>query len=151
MKSFLLSFLFTCSGSLIFAQSSKVVSWNYAVKKVADKTYEVHMTAEIDGDYHLYAQNVGVDGPVPTSFTFNKNRLIVLDGAVKESGKKVKKLEPIWGGNVNYYEKTVTFVQTVKLKANVKTSFAGKVNFMVCDEKECLPPADVNIKVSVGG
>ncbi|MEO6915670.1 MAG: protein-disulfide reductase DsbD domain-containing protein [Chitinophagaceae bacterium] len=151
MKSLLLSFLLLVSANLVFSQSSKMVNWNYAVKKVADKTFEVHMTAEIKGDYHLYAQNVGVDGPVPTSFTFNKNPLISLQGAVKESGKKVKKLEPIWGGNVNYYEKTVTFVQVVKLKANVKTNLAGKVNFMVCDEKECLPPADVDIKVSVGG
>jgi thiol:disulfide interchange protein DsbD len=70
---------------------------------------------------------------------------------VKETGKKIKKNEPIWGGNVNYYEKSVTFVQVVKLKANVKTNLAGKVSFMVCDEKQCLPPADVDIKVSVGG
>lgn len=151
MKSFLLSLLLLCSASLVFSQSSKMVNWNYAVKKVADKTYEVHMTAEIDGDYHIYAQTVGVDGPVPTSFAFNKNPLITLEGKVKESGKKIKKLEPLWGGSVNYYEKTVTFVQVVKLKANVKTNLAGKVNFMVCDEKACLPPADVDIKVSVGG
>ena len=109
------------------------------------------MTASIDDDYHLYAQQVGVDGPIPTTFTFTKNPLITLAGEVKESGKKVKKLEPIWGGSVNYYENTVTFTQVIKLKSDVKTSLAGKVNFMVCDEKHCLPPADVNIKVSIGG
>ena len=151
MKSFLLFAFGLITAGVAFGQSNKMVNWNYAVKKIADKTYEVHMTAEIDGDYHLYAQNVGVDGPVPTSFTFTKNPLISLEGTVKETGKKIKKNEPIWGGNVNYYEKSVTFVQVVKLKANVKTNLAGKVSFMVCDEKQCLPPADVDIKVSVGG
>ena len=151
MKSFLLFAFSLITAGVSFGQSNKKVNWNYAVKKIADKTYEVHMTAEIDGDYHLYAQNVGVDGPVPTSFTFTKNPLISLEGTVKETGKKIKKNEPIWGGNVNYYEKSVTFVQVVKLKANVKTNLAGKVSFMVCDEKQCLPPADVDIKVSVGG
>ena len=151
MKSFLLFAFGLITAGVTFGQSNKMVNWNYAVKKIADKTYEVHMTAEIDGDYHLYAQNVGVDGPVPTSFTFTKNPLISLEGTVKETGKKIKKNEPIWGGNVNYYEKSVTFVQVVKLKANVKTNLAGKVSFMVCDEKQCLPPADVDIKVSVGG
>lgn len=151
MKSFLLSAFCLFTVAVAFSQSDKMVSWNYKVKKIADKTYEVHMTADIDGSYHLYAQNVGVDGPVPTTFTFTKNPLITLDGPVKEAGKKIKKLEPIWGGNVNYYEKGVTFIQVVKLKANVKTNFAGKVNFMVCDEKQCLPPSDVDIKVSIGG
>jgi len=39
----------------------------------------------------------------------------------------------------------------VKLKANVKTNLSGKVEFMVCDEKQCLPPSDVDIKVNIGG
>ncbi len=143
--------LFSMLSALVsMAQSEKAVKWNYTVKKVSDKTYEVNMTAIISGDYHMYAQNVGVDGPAPTTFTFTKNPLITLDGNVKEVGKVVKKFESVWGGNVSYYEKTVNFVQVVKLKANVKTNLSGKVEFMVCDEKQCLPPSNVDIKVSIG-
>lgn len=109
------------------------------------------MTASIAGDFHMYAQNVGVDGPLPTTFSFTKNPLIILDGKVKENGKVIKKFESIWGGNVSYFEKTVDFVQVVKLKANVKTNFAAKVEFMVCDENKCLPPSEVDIKVNIGG
>ena len=133
------------------AQSSKQVNWAYSAKKVGDKTYEVHMTATIGGDYHLYAQDAGGDGPIPTTFTFTKNPLMVPDGKVKEVGKIVKKYESAWSHDVRYYEKTVDFVQVVKLKSNVKTDLAGKVEFMVCNDHECLPPADVNIKVNVGG
>lgn len=132
------------------AQSSKMVRWDYTVKKIADKTYEVHMTANINGNFHLYAQKVGVDGPVPTTFSFAKNPLISLQGDVKEVGKLIKKHEAVWEGNVSYYEKLVNFVQVVKLKANVKTNLAGKVEFMVCNEKECLPPGDVDFKVNIG-
>lgn len=133
------------------AQSNKQVKWNYSVKKISDKTYEVHMTATIGGNFHMYAQNVGVEGPLPTSFTFTKNPLIILDGKVKENGKVIKKFESIWGGNVNYFEKTVDFVQVVKLKGNVKTNLSGKVEFMVCDEEKCLPPSEVDLKVNIGG
>jgi thiol:disulfide interchange protein DsbD len=42
-------------------------------------------------------------------------------------------------------------VQVVKLKANVKTDLAGKVEFMICNERQCLPPSDVDIRVSIGG
>ena len=139
------------AGYSSLAQSYKQVKWNYSVKKIGDKTYEVHMTASIGGNYHLYAQNVGVEGPVPTTFSFTKNPLILLDGKVKENGKQIKKYESIWGGSVSYFERTVDFVQVVKLKANVKTNLAGKVEFMVCDDKQCLPPSDVDIKVSIGG
>ena len=151
MKKFLSFLVFTLIGFLSVAQSSKQVKWNYSVKKIADKIYEVHMTASINGNYHMYAQNVGVDGPAPTNFNFVKNPLISLDGKVKENGKLIKKYESVWGGSVNYFEKSVDFVQVVKLKANVKTNLSGKVEFMVCDEKQCLPPSNVDIKVNIGG
>src|SRR5688572_12711565 len=151
MVRFFTLILLVFAGFTSMAQSYKQVKWNYSVKKISDKTYEVHMTASIGGNYHMYAQNVGVEGPLPTSFSFTKNPLIVLDGKVKENGKLIKKFESIWGGNVSYFEKTVDFVQVVKLKANVKTNLAGKVEFMVCDEEKCLPPSDVEIKVSIGG
>ena len=151
MKKIILLALIVCSGTLAIAQSSKQVNWVYSAKKVADKTYEIHMTATIGGDYHLYAQDAGGDGPIATAFTFTKSPLFSLDGNVKENGKLVKKFESAWNHNVNYYEKTVEFVQVVKLKSNVKTTLAGKVEFMVCNDRECLPPADVDIKVNIGG
>jgi len=137
--------------TLTMAQSSKQVSWVYSAKKTGDKTYEVHMTATIGGDYHMYAQDAGGEGPIPTTFTFTKSPLFTLDGNVKEVGKLVKKYETAWTHDVKYYERTVEFVQVVKLKSNVKTALAGKVEFMVCNEHECLPPADVDIKVNIGG
>ena len=151
MKKTILIALIVGSGTIAIAQSSKQVNWVYSAKKVADKTYEIHMTATIGGDYHLYAQDAGGDGPIPTTFSFTKSPLLAFDGAVKEKGQIVKKFESAWNHNVNYYEKTVDFVQVVKLKSNVKTTLAGKVEFMVCNDKECLPPADVDIKVNIGG
>ena len=151
MKKTLLSGLALLMGSLVMAQSSKEVTWNYTSKKIADKTYEVHMTATIGGNYHMYAQDAGGDGPIPTSFTFTKSPLVTVDGKVKEVGQLVKKFESAWSHDVKYYEKTVDFVTVVKLKSNVKTSLTGKVEFMVCNDSQCLPPADVDIKVNIGG
>ncbi len=151
MNKIVLFTLAVLTGSMAMAQSSKAVSWSNSAKKVADKTYEVHMTATIDGDYHIYSQNVGGDGPIATTFTFTKNPLIALEPKVRENGKLVKKFESAWSHDVNYYEKTVDFVVVVKLKNNVKTSVAGKVEFMVCNDHECLPPADVDFKIPIGG
>lgn len=151
MKRTLLFIAVALIGTMTFAQSSKQVSWTYSAKKIAAMTYEVHMTATIGGDYHLYAQDAGGDGPIPTTFTFTKSPLFSLNGAVQEKGQLVKKFESAWNHDVKYYEKTVDFVQVVKLKSNIKTNLAGKVEFMVCNDHECLPPADVDIKVNIGG
>jgi hypothetical protein len=150
MKKFILSLTLVMATWAVMAQSTKEVKWEFTSKKLADKTYEVRISAKINGDWHLYAQNVGVEGPVPTTFTFSKNPLLSFDGKVKEVGKVIKKTEEVWGGVVNYYEKTVDFVQVVKVKGSAKTNLAGKVEFMVCNDEKCLPPSEVAFSVNLG-
>ncbi len=152
MKHFFL-FLFTVISTFAIAQSgsAKQVTWTSSAKKLSEGVYEVKLVADIKGDYHMYAQAAGIEGPVPTAFTFTPNPLVTLNGKVKEVGKMVKKYESAWEGNVNYYEKKVEFVQQVKLKGKAKTNVAGKVEFMVCNESQCLPPSEVDFKVAVGG
>jgi opacity protein-like surface antigen len=43
-------------GMAASAQVKQAVTWTFSAKKIADKTYEVHMTANISGKYHMYAQ-----------------------------------------------------------------------------------------------
>jgi thiol:disulfide interchange protein DsbD len=131
--------------------SAKQVQWTYTSKKIAENVYEVRMTANILGNYHLYAQQAGAEGPIPTSFTFTPNPLLTYDGKVKEVGKMIKKYESAWPGTVHYYEKKVDFVQVIKLKGKVKTNLSGKVEFVVCNDSECLPPSEVEFKVALGG
>jgi hypothetical protein len=133
------------------AINTPAVTWIFAAKKIADKTYEVHMTASIISGYHLYAQVNNDEGPVPTSFTFIKNPLLEFAGKVKEVGNLVSKMEPVWGFKVNYFENKVDFVQIVKSKVTAPVSVSGKVNFMTCNDKKCLPPRDVNFDIKVGG
>lgn len=151
MKKFSLLIFGLMAGFTLFAQSSKQVKWVFSSKKISDKTYEVHMTATMNGDYHIYAQDVGTEGPIPTLFTFTKNPLLSLDGKTSEIGNVVKKYESVWSGTVSYYEKTVNFIQKVKVKGSAKTNLNGKVEFMVCDDSRCLPPSEVTFSVNIGG
>lgn len=150
MKVILLSLLVTMISAVSLAQSNKEVKWAFSAKKIADKTYEVVLTATVNGNWHIYSQNVGVDGPIPTAFTFTKNPLLAFEGAVKENGKLIKKNEEVWGGEVRYYENKVEFVQKVKIKGG-KTNLAGKVEYMVCNEEKCLPPAETAFSIAIGG
>jgi thiol:disulfide interchange protein DsbD len=147
--SFLLSsFIFSIS----FSQtgSAKQVKWTTASKKLGDKLYELKLTATIAGNFHIYAQDAGVEGPVPTTISFTANPLLVLDGKAIEIGKKITKVEQAWDGKVNFYEKTVTFTQKIKGKTKAKTNIMGKVEFMVCNDELCLPPSEFSFKVPIG-
>lgn len=148
-----LSIIFLSLSLSGFAQmgSAKQVSWTFSSKKIGDKKYEVKMTATIAGNYHLYAQVAGVEGPIPTTISFTPNPLLTMDGKPVEQGKKITKMEEAWGGKVNFYEKTVTFIQVVNAKTKAKTSLNGKIDFMVCDDELCLPPAEVPFKIAIGG
>lgn len=151
MKKIYFLFSLVLLAAAVNAQSAKQVQWAYTAKKIADKTYEVHMTATIGANYHMYAQNAGVEGPLPTTFKFTKNPLAVYDGKLKEVGKLIKKKEEVWNGTVQFYENSVDFVMLVKLKGDIKTSLAGTVEFMVCNDSQCLPPSKTDIKVNIGG
>jgi hypothetical protein len=139
---------FTVTGA---APTAPAVTWSFSSKKIAEKTYELHMTATIISGYHLYAQVNNAEGPVPTTFTFVKNPLLEYTGKVKEVGTLVSKLEPVWGFKVNYFQDKVDFVQIVRSKVAAVVDAKGIVNFMVCNDKRCLPPKDVNFDIKIGG
>ena len=132
------------------AQMENPVQWSYSAKKIADKTYELHITANLEGKWHIYAQDAG-EGPVPTEFSFTTNPLVKMDGKVREVGKLEKSYDPNFKSVLKYYGSKVDFVQKVKLKSNASTVVAGTVTYMVCNDKKCLPPKDVPFSVKVGG
>ncbi len=135
---------------MVNAQIDNPVIWSYSAKKVADKTYELHITATIGGNWHLYAQDAG-EGPEPTTISFTANPLISLEGNVKEVGKMEKSYDKNFGSVLKYYANKVDFVQTVKVKSSVSTVVKGNVNFMVCNDRKCLPPRDVPFSIKLGG
>lgn len=135
--------------SVLSVQSQDVVKWTFASKKIADKTYEVHLTASIQSPWKIYAQKTPDGGPLPTKITFAKNPMVTLVGAAKELGKLNKAHEEVFGVDVLYYKDKVDFVQVVKLKSNVKTSVSGAVEFMACNEEQCLPPSETPFKIAL--
>lgn len=123
------------------------VNWSFSSKKVGDKLYEVHLTAEVEEPWHIYSQFSPPGGALPTSITINKNPLVLLQGGIKEHGKLNKKFEEVFGMEVKYFEGSVTFIQLVRLRATVKTNLSGNLEFMVCNDRECLPPKTVPFSI----
>lgn len=126
------------------------ITWDFAAKKVSDKTYEVRMTATIQSGWHLYSQEQPEDAIIiPTTFMIQKNPLLTLDGKIKEEGKLEKFRDAKLDISANQYSKKVEFVQVVKLKTNARTNITGNVEFQTCDDKQCLPPKKTNFSIAI--
>lgn len=127
-----------------FSQIFNPVKWSTEVKRISETEAELIAIAKIENTWHLYSTQAteGDDsGPVPTEFSFEKSKDYDLIGKIIE-GKPIKEHDPNFDMMVAYFAKSATFKQ--KIKINNKGSFkvVGNVNFMVCDDKRCLPPTD---------
>jgi Thiol:disulfide interchange protein DsbD, N-terminal len=126
------------------------VSWTFTAKKIADKTYEIHMKATLQAGWHLYSQTQPDDAiAIPTSFTINSNPLLTKDGKIKEAGTMEKFHDSRLDISANQYSNTVDFIQIIKLKTKVKTNLSGSVEYQTCDDKKCLPPKTVNFSIAI--
>jgi hypothetical protein len=149
MKTLIITILGFVIAVTAFSQSP--VNWNFTAKKITDKTYEVHIKANVQSPWHIYLQSTPDGGPLPTKISFSKNPLIQLQGKPKENGKLVTKHEDVFGVDVKYFDGDVEFVQVVNLKNKVKTNINGTIEFMACNDEQCLPPATVKFSVMVDG
>ena len=143
----MLSFFFVAAAT---AQIENPVKWSYTAKKISDKVYDVYVTATLSPKWHIYAQDAG-EGPEPTSLMFGKNPLIKLDGTVKEEGKIEKEYDENFKSVLKFYSNKVSFVQRVKLKSSVSTVIKGSINYMVCNDRKCLPPKEIPFAVKLPG
>lgn len=131
----------------VHAQTS--VNLNYSTKKIAANTFELHITAVISDGWHLYSQDSDSKGGIPATISFIKNPLIITEGRVKEVGVLKSNFEELFGVTVKYYENKVDFIQVVKTKGNIKTNIAGSFTYMVCNDRECMPPTTKKFSVTL--
>lgn len=143
-------FLLAAGLLLSFSASSQIlkpVKWSYAAKKTSATEAVLYLKATIDEGWHLYSQNIADGGPVKTSFQFTPASSYKLVGKTVEP-KGIVKFEKAFDMNLTYFEKSVIFQQKVKLNAKTAT-VKGSLEFMVCDDKQCLPPETVEFSIPV--
>ncbi len=148
MKQLLIAIGLTGLSFSLQAQVADPVSWKFEAKKKADGSYDIVAIATVENPWHIYSQNTG-KGPIPTKLIFKVNPLVELQGKPKEIGKLEKVYDPNFKSDVLFYSNTVQFVQAAKLKAKVKTKISGAVEYMVCNDEQCLPPTKKPFDISL--
>jgi thiol:disulfide interchange protein len=131
-----------------FSQILRPVKWSFSSTSIGDKEIYVIFTADIDKGWHVYSQNIAEGGPVPTSFNFDKSKGYDLIGRPSESPKAISAFDKNFGMQISWHENQAVFKQRIKLnKPEVKVK--GTLEFMVCNDKQCLPPDDLEFSIDV--
>ncbi len=138
-----LSFIFIITSSLN-AQILDPVKWSTSVEKISETEYNLIATASIDTGWHLYSQTVPENGPIPTTFSFKGNSNYIKKGNTKEEqGHEVD--DKVFNMRIKYFDKEANFKQRIKIKTTDKTEIKAIVEFMVCNDSQCLPPNEIDL------
>ncbi len=151
MKKTILSLLLSFISLTIFAQIQNPVKWTYSVENNGKEEATLVIKASIDKGWHLYSQFIGEGGPVPTSFRFDKSSNYTLVGKVNEIPKAKPIFDEIFGMQVAWFESSATFKQKIKVSSGKDFKVNGALEFMVCDDKQCLPPDEVEFSFDIKG
>lgn len=116
------------------------VKWSTSVEKVSDTDYVLISTATIEAGSHLYSQNIGDDGPIPTTFTFEEKGYELIGKTDEEKGILVK--DVVFDMVIKYFEGKADFKQRIRLNDPSITKITASVLFMACDDEKCSPPTD---------
>ncbi|WP_017256984.1 protein-disulfide reductase DsbD family protein [Pedobacter arcticus] len=133
-----------------FAQILKPVTWSYSSEAIGEKEANIVITAKIDKGWHVYSQYIEEGGPIPTSFTFVKSADYELLGKPLESPKAVSAYDSNFAMQISWHEHIAVFKQKIKLK-KPEVTVKGTLEFMVCNDKQCLPPEEVEFDVKIVG
>ena len=149
-KHFLLIISFFLSAN-VFAQILEPVKWNFSAEKVSDTEYNIILKATIDNHWHVYSQEgSGDEGPIPTSFTFEESADYQLIGTTSEP-KPEEEWDPNFEMILKFFSHEVNFVQAIKILNTENVILRGSLEFMACDDRQCLPPEIIDFEIPVIG
>ncbi len=147
--------LFTILFTSLYATAQVLdpVQFTTSVEKISESDYYLVINAEIEERWHLYAQEVPDEEitPIPTTITIKgSDDTFQILGKPTES-KGHTSFDKTFGFDIKYFENTATFKQRIRLLTNEKVDVIGEIEYMVCDDKQCLPPTFKEINFSLQG
>jgi hypothetical protein len=126
----------------------KPVTWSavYVAKSATEG--EIEFTATIDKKWHIYSQRPTDVGPIPTSFTVTPGADFELIGKVVEEDAH-EEFVAAFDAKVFVFSNTATFKQKIKLKNTKSFTIKTTLEFMTCNDIQCLPPTTLEFPVLV--
>ena len=119
------------------------VNWSFSIEQNG-RDAKLKFKANIENNWHLYDINLPEGGPISTSFHYKDSTLFDFVGKMQSNPKPHESFDPNFKIDLRFFEKEVVFEQNIRLKTDKAVAIRGYVEFMVCDDKSCLPSTEVD-------
>ncbi len=149
-KAAILFFAFALLPFLGFTQILDPVKWTFKVEQTKPDEATLLLIAKADPGWHVYSQDIPAGGPIPTSFKFEKSPAYELIGKVTEP-KPIEENDPNFNMVLKFFADKAVFKQKIKVHSQKDFTVKGVLEFMCCDDKQCLPPTEVEFEFLVKG
>ena len=143
-------FIFFATLNFASAQENPV-RWQTSTKQISENEYQILFEANIQRGWLLYdigPYEVG-EGPNATTFIFDLPANAVLIGDIEMIDKPIIKMDEMFGIEIGYFANKALFGQTIKL-SDGNAIINVNVEWMACDDRQCLPPADEDFTITIG-
>jgi len=124
------------------------VKWGYTAKRISATEAIIYLRATLDDGWHIYSQHIEEGGPTKTEITFTPSKEYKLVGKTIEPAT-VAKFDRYFKMNIASFEKEVVFQQKIKLNPKKGATVKVKLEFGICNNKNCLPPDEATFDIPV--
>ena len=109
--------LFALFALALASTAQSPVRWRASVKMTSPTEGEITIKALIAEGWHLYGLEMPDGGPKPTRFNFSDSKGIRTDGDIRPSEPPIVQMDPLFGKNLSWWDRNVTFTQRFTLRA----------------------------------
>lgn len=131
------------------ARAASPVQWTAKVEMTSETEGVVVLSASIDEGWHVYGLQMPADGPSATKVYYTPSG-IAFDGNAKVTPSPRKVKDDLFGVELTYWEGKVTFRRKFRVVDAANASVRVKVEFMACNDSNCLPPTSKEFDLKIG-
>ena len=134
---------------LFFSQAMNPVKWVAKYTESANGEGEITAQASIEKGWHVYSINLNPDaGAIPTTITYSPGSDYQIIGKPLEEGVK-EEFDKMFEMKIASFEGKAVIKQKIKRKNTKEFQTPLKIEYMVCNDKQCLPPKTIDIMMVV--
>lgn len=134
---------------LSFSQALNPVKWEATYSSLSANEGEIIITAKIEKGWHIYSQNIAPDaGPIPTTFNYTPGTNFELNGKTTE-GNAHEVFDKAFDTKLLIFDDKAEFKQKIKVKNTKGFSTIIKLEFMTCNDMQCLPPKTIELNLNI--
>lgn len=133
----------------VFAQFGNPVVWSAKVNKGADNVSEVVLTANIQGDWHVYDLGPYSGGPLATSLTIECESGVVTVGEPYLLTPSHKEFSDAFKMEIGTCGNGMQIAQKIQTSLPAESNVKIVVEWQTCNEGECLPPTEQELSVKI--